>query len=187
MNTPQPSNGADPRRPDEELFAWRLAAGAGETKVPTDATPEERARLALLAGDLERIRAALEPAADPLSDVAQVRSARAVAQRVLERTTREDPSLLGDARLVLRFCRQRLSSSMVLRLAAASLLLHLAAAPVLAYYALRRAEPPQTTILRFEPPSAAPYGEGPIEVVRPVRFLAPGEDPPAPLSFPAER
>jgi len=61
--------------------------------------------------------------------------------RSLSVSTREDLSWRGDARDLSRFVRDRLRSSPMLRLAAASLLLHLAAVPVVALYILTE-EPP---------------------------------------------
>jgi len=95
---------------------------------------------------------------------------RALVERTLAATTREDLGVRGDWRLVREFAGARWRSSPAVRVAAASLLLHLAALPVLGYYALRRSAPPQPTI-GFELPAEQAFDE-PLE--------------PAPLPVPAD-
>jgi hypothetical protein len=75
---------------------------------------------------------------------------RRLVERVLAHTTRADAGLAGDLRLFARFLRDRLSSSMALRLVAAALLLEVFAVPVVALL-LRspEVEPPR---IRFELP-----------------------------------
>jgi len=69
--------------------------------------------------------------------------ARALAQGVIDRTTREDLGWRGDLRLLRGFLAERLRSSMVVRVAAASLLVHVVAVPVIAWMALLPDEEPQ--------------------------------------------
>jgi len=83
----------------------------------------------------------------------------AFQQEVLAATTREDLGLIGDLRLVLRFCGTRLRASRALRLAAASLLAHMIALPVLAYFVLRDDKQPDVMHITIEAPQAAPFAE----------------------------
>ncbi len=78
----------------------------------------------------------------------------ALVRRILERTTREDLGLRGEVRLLGAFLRDRLASSALLRLVAASLLLELFALPVVAFL-LRSGEPEQPRLV-FEIPREAP-------------------------------
>jgi len=97
--------------------------------------PGERDELRALAAFVERCRAtrgALE------RDVASAHLVR----RVLERTTRDDPSWFGDVRLVRRFVGRRLRTSALLRFVAASLVVHLVALPVVAWIVLDEPDEP---------------------------------------------
>ena len=101
----------------------------------------------------------------------------AFQQRVLAATTREDLGLLGDARLVLRFCATRLGASRPLRLAAASLLAHMIALPVLAYFVLRSEKESDAMRITIEIPPAEselPFAERPREPDRDPVVLEPG-------------
>jgi hypothetical protein len=107
------------------------------------------------------------------SEWSPAREARLVA-RVLERTTRADPSPRGDLVLFLHYLRARLGESILLRVVAASLLLHLAALPVLAYLVLR-AERPAGYRISVELPQESPFApepETPAPVLEPAGPLA---------------
>jgi hypothetical protein len=131
---------------DEQLLEWILnrdaVADQANDAGPTD--PAVRARMEELTGFLSECSSALrdEQFLEDGQAEAQQREAELTA-RLLARTTREDLSWRGDLTLVGGFLRDRLSRSVVLRVAAASLLLHMAALPVLAYYVfLAPATPP---------------------------------------------
>lgn len=116
---------------DERLLEFVLDAesrtDAEERAVRGDARLAARAaELAAFVGDC---RAAFAPAADELR-------ARAVTAKVLARTTREDLGWRGDLRLVVGFVVQRLRSSTMLRVAAASLVVHMIAVPSILAYVL---------------------------------------------------
>lgn len=74
---------------------------------------------------------------------------RALAERVLARTTRQDLSWHGELRLVRSFVNDRLGASTVLKLVAASLLLHVLALPVVAWVLLT-SDPEDGFFIRFE-------------------------------------
>jgi hypothetical protein len=92
--------------------------------------------------------------------------ARALSERILNRTVREDLSVRADWRLVGNFVRQRLASSGLLRVVAASLLLHFCALPVMAYYVWVMPEP--------EPSIQVHVGEDAEEL--PFHILEPEQD-----------
>jgi len=84
-----------------------------------------------------------------------------LVDRALAISTREDLSLRGDIVVVSKFVRDRLRSSPLLRLAAASLLIHLAALPVVALYVLTE----EPTVPEFSVDlgdRAAPYSDMPL-------------------------
>lgn len=107
------------------------APDASVDELAADANERDELRaLSAFVARCRRDRAALE---DRVASASVVRAA-------LERTTRDDPSLLGDLRLVRRFVGGRLATSPLLRFVAASLVLHLVALPVVAWYVLERAD-----------------------------------------------
>jgi hypothetical protein len=90
--------------------------------------------------------------------------AAALSPRILQNSTRRNPfrseveegvalpqGLWGDAKILVGFMRKRLSSSVALRVAAASLIAHLIALPALAAY-IYWAQPENTElVIRFDP------------------------------------
>lgn len=158
---------------DEDLLEWVLDEELRE-RYPREALegdPEVAARLFELESFLsscrdslaerysltEAVEAELEPGAN-----------EALVESILASTTREDLSWRGDLRLVGGFLRQRLRSSRLLRVVAASLLLHIVALPAIAYYAIFVA-PERTTVLRFDPgPGELPYAPEELEPEREV-------------------
>lgn len=180
-------NPATPNWAEEDLLELALSGPSGGVEEARPSLGEETlaegaaAELGAMREDLARLRSALsdERILERSPDLR--RRSEGLAQRVLERTTREDPSWRGDLILFSRFCRERMRSSMLLRLAAASLVIHLAAAPaVLAYLVLRKPvlEPGFRT--GFEPRVESPYVEDPVEEPPVIRFLAPEEELPVP-------
>jgi len=88
--------------------------------------------------------------------------AEALADEVLARTTREDPSWRGDLRLVGGFVKSRMRASFFLRVAAASLVVHLTGLPLLAY--LGFFNPPEDHLrIRTKRPADPPFVEAPVE------------------------
>lgn len=150
---------ADPQREHEELL---LEALLGDEAERTRA----RARLASAGvGGPEwlALQAGLARSAKLLRASTRLgprQEARFVA-RVLARTTRQDVSWRGDARLWLDFLRARLAASPALRLLAASVALHLVAAPVVAYWALREPERKPRFTIHIEQPAAEPFAPSP--------------------------
>jgi len=109
--------------------------------------------------ELAAIRGALAA-----SSIEDERRAEELAESVLGRTTREDPSWRGDWHVVGRFLRERWSSSLTVRLIAASLLLHLMAVPVLAIALVLRARESRGLVVRIEaPPQDLPVVQLPVE------------------------
>ena len=166
--------------PGEELLAllleWRAQGDAEAARAAGRSLQELRA-CAHCQAELEELERAvggvrallLQDEADLASDAFQ--------QRVLATTTREDLGLIGDLRLVLRFCGTRLRASRALRLAAASLLAHMIALPVLAYFVLRSDKEPDVMHITIEGPQAEwDFAEEPQEPERDLVAL----DPPAP-------
>lgn len=150
---------ADPLEEREKLV---LAAVLGSQ-------PERAAARALLARDggaeseVRALHAGLARSGRLLRDstgLGPKQEARFVA-RVLARTTRQDPSWRGDARLWLDFLRARLAASPALRLLAASIVLHLVAAPVVAYWVLREPERRPRFTIHIEQPTAEPFAPPP--------------------------
>jgi hypothetical protein len=108
----------DDIRTEEEILEGLLST----EQLPEDASAQARELFGF-------VQACREAANAPV-DTAEV------AARALAVSTREDLSWRGDMNDISRFVRDRMRSSAVLRLAAASLLLHLAALPVVALYVL---------------------------------------------------
>jgi hypothetical protein len=116
---------------------------------------------------LDGLRTALERSSVPALAPRELARFR---DRVLSRTTREDLTRLGDARLVIQYIKVELHSSRALRLAAASLVLHVIALAVLLAILFRdRAAPAARPVdaepslarqasLPAAPPSAPPTG-----------------------------
>jgi len=93
---------------------------------------------------------------------------RRLARTILLRTTREEPGLVGDLRLIGGFVRARLERSRALRVVAASLLAHLLALPALAWLAGREPAEPRgfrTAIETAPPLPFAPEEEPAWELV----------------------
>jgi hypothetical protein len=159
---------------DEDLVEWLLDEAA-RVRVPRevlDEDPEVAERLRSLELFLGECRQGLAREEETDSSV--------LVDKILVSTTREDLSWRGDLRLVGGFVRQRLRSSRLLRVVAASLLLHVIALPVFAYYAFVR-PPAQRTVILFAPtPPELPYvdsGEEPEPaVVDPVQEERYGQD-----------
>ncbi len=94
-----------------------------------------------------------------LNSIQDERRARSLAQSILNSTVREDLSVRADWRLVAGFVRQRMASSGLLRVVAASLLLHLCALPVMAYYVWVLPEPEPSLQIHLMPDDQElPYG-----------------------------
>jgi hypothetical protein len=169
-------SGGVPRepRPDEDLVELLLGGGPRSAERDGSLSDEERARLEGWRGFLAGCRAEL----DDGSEVEGV-DLGALRERVLARTTREDVSLRGDLLLWRGFLAQRLRSSAVLRVVAASLLVHVAALPVLAYYTWRAPAPERGVRVDFARPSEPPFRESepepPSEVDAPEVALPPVE------------
>jgi len=147
----------DPPRADEELLAWLLDERTRRRhgREELEADPQVRSRLEGLEGFLEDCRAELRA-----EEAAPVERMARLEREVLARTTREDVSWRGDLRLMGGFLRQRLSTSVVLRVVAASLLVHIAALPVLAYYTWVAPAPERRLVFDVrEFPSELPYRE----------------------------
>jgi len=173
--------------PAEDLLELALAErgghGRGEELAQLRACAECARGLEQASRDLQRVGAALASLAleDPAAD-------RALAARILERTTREDLSWRGDWREVARYVRGGLKSSRALRLLAASVLLHLLALPVLAVALvlhLREARQPWTLSYEqaaAELPQSQVAQERRHELVR-----EPEPELPGPLSSDPER
>jgi hypothetical protein len=161
------------------LFEWRsqadaeAARAAGRSLQELRACPHCSSELEELERAIGGVRALL------LQDEASLAS-HAFQQRVLAATTREDLGLIGDARLVLRFCATRLRASRLLRLAAASLLAHVIALPVLAYFVLRTEKEPGLRITIEIPPAASelPFADAPREPERDPVALEPSTPEP---------
>jgi len=152
----------------EDLLEWVLDEELRERfpREELEGDPEVAERLSELESFLSSCRDSLAEAAvaelDPGANEALVES-------ILATTTREDLSWRGDLRLVGGFLRQRLRSSRLLRVVAASLLLHIVALPAIAYYAIFVA-PERTTVLRFDPgPGELPYAPEELEPEREVQ------------------
>lgn len=147
----------DPPRAEEELLAWLLDERTRRRhgREELEADPGVRSRLEGLEGFIEDCRAELRSEeAAPVERLAQLQ------REVLARTTRADVSWRGDLRLMGGFLRQRLSTSVVLRVVAASLLVHIAALPVLAYYTWVAPAPERRLVIDVrEFPSELPYRE----------------------------
>jgi hypothetical protein len=139
---------------DEELLAWildsRTRERRGREELVGDAQVRER---------LEGLESFVESCRSELREEmpANPEGLAALERQVLARTTREDVSWRGDLRLVRGFLRQRLSSSVFLRVVAASLLVHVAALPVLAYYTWVAPKPSYTLLVDLA--RELPYGE----------------------------
>ena len=129
----------------ERLLEDQLEQLLSSASPPAGASDEERRLHAFLSACKETARS---------TDA----SARLV-ERSIAATTREDLSWRGDVRDTARFVRDRLRSSGLMRLAAASLLLHLAALPVVGLYMLaEEPEPPRFFVETG--PRDAPYEDG---------------------------
>ena len=104
--------------------------------------------------ELIAYREFLDTAKSKLNDAPQSEwsgvSEGALVGRILSGTTREDLSWRGELRLMGGYVRERLRSSALLRIVAASLMLHLAAIPVVAFWVVRKAPAP-AAIIEFEP------------------------------------
>ncbi|MBK8178894.1 MAG: hypothetical protein IPK67_08405 [Planctomycetes bacterium] len=207
--TPHPAHLSPGHVSAEDLFELALAAEAGRIApessageagpaAPVKSSGEEaplaqRWKEALACGECAPVlrRASLE-----------VRALRSLALAIpepdsssVERTVRgalastlgEDLSWRGDWRVVSRFLGERLRTSRVLRLVAASLLLHLLALPVIGFVLLRRAQENHGVSLWVETPSrelapaAAPVAEPRRELER-----SPAPEAPGPLSYAIE-
>ena len=116
----------------------------GELALLGDVDDDLAAQLSTAKRELERDR---EVAARSLSPVRE----GALVARILSRTSRENLGPLGELRLVGGFVRDRLASSPLLKVVAASLLLHVVAFPMAAYF-LVRAEPDPEPRITFEIP-----------------------------------
>lgn len=162
-------------RADEERLLELLLAGSERSEEELEelrGDPRRGAAAAELEAFLATCRHALREApGEAAASAFEGARGAALAERVLDRSTREDLGWRGDLRLLGGFAAERLRSSRLLRLAAASLLVHLAALPVLAWYALL---PPRETGLQI---SIEPRAETPLlpeEAEEPVRELAQG-------------
>ncbi len=164
---PDPDHGAPERRSHDDeraeaellervLEELRSDSRATRTPAAGDGSPAARE----WADFVTYLRASLAGEAE---GAARGRRERALVERVLSRTTREDLSRWGDARLLVGFVAARLRGSVALRLLAASLLLHLLALPVVAWVVwVRPADAPRIGFeLPAEPPS---FAEIPREV-----------------------
>ena len=171
-----PSDHGRPVR-DEDLLEQLLGAGRRVDAEGLDADELER---------LEGWSVFLAECRSELCDGSELDGTDlgALEQRVLAETTREDVSWRGDLVLWRGFLAQRLRSSAVLRVVAASLLLHLVALPVLAYYTWRPPEPERGVQVEFEQAAELPFRESepepPSEVAAPEVELADAEDGEAP-------
>jgi hypothetical protein len=185
MQTPRPH---DETWSEEELLEWIL------NKRARRATPREQ-----LLGEpanaerLEQLEALVQHCRSALSDEQVISPSRSLADSILARTTREELGLAGDLRLVVAFVSQRISSSVLLRVVAASLLLHIAALPVLAYFTFF-AGPRQKTLItmeRFGALEALPYASAESEpeprVEIPKIDIDPASLPPAAVLFARHR
>lgn len=158
--SPDPEREPDAERAEAELLErvladLRAASHGGPPSAPADGSPAARE----LADFLGYLRASLGSESEHPS---LARRERALVERVLARTTREDLSRREDARLLLGFVTARLRSSLALRLLAASLLLHLLALPVVAWVVWVR--PTDAPRIEFEPaPGPPPFAEVPRE------------------------
>jgi hypothetical protein len=114
------------RRSDTELLELLCA---GEARGRPDAGAAEEL------AEFERLLARARAAA--LAPVLGAERERALVERILVATTREDGSRRADLRLAAAFLRARLRESRALRLAAASLLAHATLASAAAWSLLR--------------------------------------------------
>jgi len=106
------------------------ASSHGSAGLPGEAPAEELEALRQLCR--ESLLATEDGAAEQLQ-------ARRVAQRVLERTTREDLSRRGDLGLLLSFVGDRLRDSVLLRVAVAALIAQVTVVPLVAWHLLKEA------------------------------------------------
>ncbi len=149
----------DPLRERDELVLEALLGdpdARARARERLAREPGGEAELARLADGLARAGASLVRAV-PLAPRPE---ARFVA-RVLARTTRQDLSWRGDARLLGDFLRTRLRASPLLRVVAASFVLHLVAAPVLAWWILREQVPARRITIQIEQPAEDPFAPPP--------------------------
>ena len=139
---------------DEELLAWILNARRRERRSREELVGDAGAR-----ERLEGLESFVEACRSELRAEAPAAPERlaALEREVLAQTTREDISWRGDMRLLRGFLRQRLNSSVLLRVVAASLLVHIAALPVLAYYTW--VAPAQSTRILVDFSQELPYRE----------------------------
>lgn len=134
-----------------------------------DADEAERARAArnpLVRTELEREQAFLARCRELLLQDDQQAAGARLAQRLLARTTRQDPGLRGDLELVGRFLRERFAASPTLRVAAAIVLVQVFALPVLAWMVWRAPRPDTSFRTAIEPrlePFLPAVPEEPIE------------------------
>ncbi|MFT7671492.1 MAG: hypothetical protein ACI8X5_004211 [Planctomycetota bacterium] len=135
-------NEGDPEMHDEDLVAWLLdpAAHAEPMRAQSEQNEDVTERLAGYSEFLESCRSELHVAEELGTE-----NIDALTKAILRRTTREKKSWAVAI-------QNRLGSSVILRVLAASLLLHVAVLPVLAYYTL--VEPESGTHIGFEFPSA---------------------------------
>ncbi len=150
---------SDPLRERDELVLEALLGdpdARARARERLAREPGGAAELARLADGLARAGASLVRAV-PLAPRPE---ARFVA-RVLARTTRQDLSWRGDARLLGDFLRTRLRASPLLRVVAASFVLHLVAAPVLAWWILREQVPARRITIQIEQPAEDPFAPPP--------------------------
>jgi len=143
---------------------------------------EEHELDALLSGDsaesdlrafLGEAKAALRRDSDAeLSAIAE----GSLVGRVLANTTRLDLSWRGELRLLTGFVRERLHSSVALRVVAASLILHLAALPALALWMGARAQKAPVQI-SFEPAESLPNVIDELPLAESAGPEAPGDGP----------
>jgi hypothetical protein len=177
-------------RSPEDLLELALAQDRGPSAADAPDLDELRACAQCARGlhvasvDLLRVRAALGDFADESPSLDH-----ALAERVLEQTTREDLSWRGDWRMVARFVSGGMRSSLTLRLVAASLILHLLALPVLAVVlVLQLRESRPVWQINYEPAlvEELPLKPSPREPQREL-VREPEPEPPGPLSSKLER
>ena len=163
------NDSSQPRPGDEDLVQWALdpASRTPEVQRALESDAELAASLAEWESTLQGLRGAFE------RETRASETSGALAESILNRTTREDLSWRGDLHLITGFVRRRLTSGSVwTKLVAASLIVHLTALPILGFMLLTET-PERHFNLFLEKPVDPPFEENLPEPTREVDSLEP--------------